>query len=275
MRDPMRLDQREHACDVHARHQHRRHAGRHRRNEHIELSGVVQQWQRPDHPAGLGHADVTHPRQRMPNVLGMKTRDDLRHAGGTAGELEAQHILAAQMHPGQHLAGALKRHAVDQGIECMAAAIACCPMRDDQVFEARVLREHLAGKADQVEGAKVGLYEVRARRAELSELPDLDLPILRHGANRNDPRLVAAHQGDDGLDRRAHLEDGAVAGHQAQLVQRGTKPLATRVKLGKGDRCHVAHICRPLRHAPGRFAQRLAECRVDPRAGIEIARGLH
>ena len=230
--DAVRLDQREHAGDIDARHEHGRHAGGDGRCESIQLTGVVQQWQRPDHAAMLGHADVAHPGQGVAQVFRMKTRNDLRHARRAARELEAQHVFAADAHVGQYGAGALERHVVDQPLDGVLRPSlgGACPSRDQQMFQRGVPVHHLLREADQIERREIRLHEIGSRLGLRRELADLDFAILRHRAHRHDTRLVGAHQRYDSVDGGAHLEDRPVARTQPQRDQRRTEPLTTGVE---------------------------------------------
>jgi hypothetical protein len=148
-------------------------------------------------------------------VLAMEARDDLRHAGRAARELEHRAVARIELYLAQCLARRGQGGSLYQLVEIEKVAAALRP-RHDQAFKGGKLCAHALREANEIEGAEIRLNEIKRRAGELGELPDLDLAVLRHGAYRNDAGLEAGGEGHRRLEHRAHLEDRALAGLHAQ-----------------------------------------------------------
>src|SRR5258705_6708378 len=107
--------------------------------------------------------------------------------------------------------------------------------RHDDRADAGALARQLDGKAGEVERAEVGLNEIGGSLGPSRELAHLDLAMLGEGAHRDEAGLEAAEERDRGLDDRAHLKQGAVAGRQTELEERGPESLGRFVEVGVGE----------------------------------------
>jgi hypothetical protein len=138
-----------------------------------------------------------------------------------------------------------------------------------------VLFHHSPRERDEIEcRAEVALHKIGFRPGQLGQLADLDLAILRQGADRNDRRLAAPEQRDDDLPDGTKLKDGAVAGVQANLKQRSGQRFRQRVNLGERQAAIIGRDVGDVRPLARGLAQHFAEGRPDPGAAAPISLGL-
>ena len=258
---------------VHARHEHRRAAHDQRGEEARDLPGVVDEGQRVELDHVLVHELTARPVARGAHVLGVKARNDLGHAGGAARELEGEHVLGADLDAGQPRPGLGQAHGLDERLEAAGAGPGRAARHDD-LPDAGVVRGQPGGKAGEIERAEVRLDEVRRRLGASGELPHLDLAMLRQGAHGNQASLEAAEQCDRGVDDGAHLEQGAVAGRQAELEECGAEALGRLVELRVGEATLLRDERPPGGRAPRCRSQHVTGRAVEPGAARAVARGI-
>ncbi len=158
---------------------------------------VVDHRQRHVHDIVAPVVHVARDRAHVVRVLVVEARDQLRHAGGAAGELEhrcleriARHVLQAP----SRLRRVLVLHQVFQPRHAVARGTT----RRKHDVHARNARLELARKTDQVEFL-VALHEVPARLCVPRQVADLVLAMRRERAYGNQAGLEAADECDQEL----------------------------------------------------------------------------
>src|SRR5207237_571520 len=134
----------------------------------------------------------------------------------------------------------------------------------DQVPERRQLFLHAPREADEIESSEVGLHEVERRAREPGELPDLDLPVLRQRAHRDDAGLVAGRERNHRFEHGAHLEHRALARTHAKSEERRSQPLGLLIQLAESELTVLRGERGALGHAARRAAHGFADREVDP-----------
>ena len=83
-----------------------------------------------------------------------------------------------------------------------------------------MLDHHSPREGEEVKGrAEVALNKIGLGAGQFRQLADLDLTVLRQGANRNNRCFEAPEQRDDDFLDGAELEDRAIAGFETELEQ--------------------------------------------------------
>ncbi|MCY1517707.1 hypothetical protein D9M68_524040 [compost metagenome] len=168
---------------------------------------------------------VVQPARHRPHVvqvLVVKARDDLRHPGGTAGQLEYGNLEGVQHHTLDKRLGLFQ---IDPGNELVLvqdALLRLTPHLHDQL-QRRCGFLHLAGEADAVELRIVALDDMQLGLSQLRQVTDFALAVCGQGADRDQPGLEAGEESDDQLLAIAQLEHHAIQRLQALFQEGGSQ----------------------------------------------------
>src|SRR5882757_10237246 len=103
--------------------------------------------------------------------------------------------------------------------------------RNDQELNCGVLSHHLSGKFLQILIADGGFDKIGFGRGLFRKLTYFDLAVLRHGAYRDDARLITGKQRYGSVNGRTHLEEGAITRAQSQRQQGRTQSVSRHIQF--------------------------------------------
>ena len=194
-------------------------------------------------PGLLGPTEAPGVQQGVVPVLDVQPRNDLRHTGRAAGQLERTHVerIDVGLDRGDPRSCLRRRDSGAERLHPVHVVPDALGRTDGEDRpQGRVTRRLLPGELDEVE-TEPRLDDVTDRPDHTGDVTDLVRPMRRECRHRDESRFETPVPDQHRLDPIPRLEQHGVTRRQPEIEQPGGQLIGTNSQLGVSHRRHIGH----------------------------------